>query len=608
MADDPIAWVHREKIRMGWSPERLEQYHRMAKAGMNAVMPRFELDVVLEYDPAKAAVPVSPRDAEVMRNILEGSRLAKELGLHYFHCLNFAAESQTYEVGFQDNPARFNDGRLPSPVDPIFWKRTIVDRVARVLDLLEDESTYALDAIIIDPEMYALGDALPGEADYGKLAFELFLAETSTQAPALSSPEARRAWLDEQGLQAKYERWQYQRIRDMAAELREMVHARRPNMILGYIIYENRMWFHAMAEGLSTPRLPVFIGPESTYSGVMDDRMIEYLDQIRREVKVPCLLTPGIMMVLENGRVPHEFLEVVPGNVYQRCQYTEGYWVYAIYGFGDTDEQQQPFFDAIKIINDALDEQMRTGQVVAGLQAAPLPTKTPAGFKDLLSSAASWTPLPNSTPRADLPAAPVKLRGSYAMVLWPQPHEGAMINLRAIKLGVYLDACQALLFSQDGRLIWKDEVSFERTVGLKVPGEARSIAGAIIGAGMNAFEIESTTCPMMIVPEDWLAVNAQRGFAGRFYFYVPAGRDRFRLSVQGHPVETADYAIYDPAGPRVDRVVQATQNRTLEISVTTPGVWCIEVDNVVDDAGFKLDDLPNRFAIRPEHVWTDSAE
>lgn len=604
--DSSIAWVYRDKIRMGWSPAQLEQYHRMAAAGMNAVMPREELDVSVTYDASKADIPLSENDAQIIEAIRDSSRLARQTGLHYFHCLNLAAQAQTYQIGFQDNPARYNDGNLPSPVDPVYWNRVIMNRVSRVLDLLQDQRTYALDAIIIDPEMYALNGGLPGDPDYGRYAFETFLKEGKYKTPGINVNDvtSRKEWLEQQGLSREYETWQFNRIKSFGRELEQMVHKRRPSLILGYIIYEDKMWFHAMAAGLSTPQHPVFIGPENTYSGVMDNRMIAYFQQIRHEVKVPALLVPGVMMGLDHGRVPHEFLQAVSGNVYQRCRFSEGYWVYAIYNFGTTDAEQKPFFDALQKIDDALDEQSRTGRI-ADLKAAPLPVPKPPGFDRLLMDARSWKPVPAGTLSANLPEAPAKLRGNFALLLWPQPKWQPSLSLTAIQLGVYLDQCDVTLFDQNGQLIWKDFAPIGRTTELKPPETPSEILGCMVGAGWNAFAIENTNCPMMIAPEDFLIVNPEPGLAGRFYFYVPADCASFKVTVQGIPGEFADYTLYDAANQPALHLANLQATETREVKVTKPGVWCIEVNNVTvwsGSAGFKLEGLPNLFALRPENV------
>jgi hypothetical protein len=477
-----------------------------------------------------------------------------------------------------------------------------MNRVSRVLDLLKDQKTYALDGIIIDPEMYSLGGGLPGNPDYGKYAFETFLHETKHELPdGINNVESREKWIAGQGLQNEYEKWQFDRIKSFGRELEQMVHKRRPSLILGYIIYEDKMWFHAMAAGLSTPQHPVFIGPENTYSGVMDERMVAYLQQIRNAVKVPTMLVPGIMIGLDHDQIPHEFLQVVPGNVYQRCQFSEGYWVYAIYNFGDTTEQQTPFFNALKKIDDALDQQAKTGKPV-DLKAAPIPVPKPPGFAELLKDASSWKPVPSGTPQANQPYAPAKLRGSFALLFWPHPKQSVQLSLTALQLGVYLDQLDTTLFDQEGNIIWKDFSPIGRPLEVKSPPATEKVIGGIVGAGWNAFSMGSANCPMMIVPQDFLTVNAQRAFAGRFYFYVPENCDSFKIVLQGDPGEYVDYTLYDAKNQPALSLKQLKATRTEEVKVTKAGVWCIEVDNAVDDAGVKLEGIPNVFALRPQDV------
>ena len=126
--DEAIAWVMRDNIRMGWSPPTLDAYGAMRASGMNAAMPRIELGAVVDYDSSAAAEALYEGDGQAVKNLRDSSRKAKEVGLRYFHCLDIAAQHQTVSVGFQDNPARHNDGDAPSPIDPVFWRRSIVQR------------------------------------------------------------------------------------------------------------------------------------------------------------------------------------------------------------------------------------------------------------------------------------------------------------------------------------------------------------------------------------------------------------------------------------------------------------------------------------------------
>jgi len=602
-----IDWVYRDKIRMGWTPERYEQYQMMKDAGMNAVMPRLELDVPMDDQPHAFDKPLSDHDAQIIADLLKGSALAKQLGLKYFHCLNFAADSQTYDGGTRDNSARYNDGNLPSPVDPVFFKRTILDRIDRTLKLLGDKDKYALDAVIIDPEMYALAGALPGDPDYGKFAFEQYLKEAKKTAPAGATDVAsRKQWLEDQKLDKAYVQWQFDRIKHFGNQLRDLVQKTRPDAILGYIIYEDRMWFHAMAAGLTSPEIPVFIGPESTYSGVMDKSMINYFADMRKSIGVPCLLVPGIDIGLVNKQVPAERLKVLEGNVYQRCQHSEGYWVYAIYNFGNTPDEQAAFFSTLKKIDDALNETARTGKVVASLKAAPLPVILPAGFEEMLKIASTMKPVANVTPSTSFEVP--MLRGSYVLLSWPEKGERQSFTISVTKLGNYLDNGSMQTFNNTGALLQENPVPHDTRRVFWIPDAAGAPCPTAITASQNRWIIEAFTGKVMLYTGDVLAVNAGNAPGGKYYFYVPEDRKEFGLSLIGDRGETADYSLFDPSGAKVKSWEKLGANTKEVIPVTKGGVWCISVDHLVDDGGFGLTDLPNFFALRPQDVMASEVK
>ncbi len=446
------SWISRDKIRMGWGPS-ISQYKAVSKAGMNAVMPRVELDAVLEYNPAEAERPLSKHDARIIRQLQSGSREAKLPGLRYVHCLDLASQFQTVKVGFENNPARYNNGNLPSPVDPVYWRRAILQRVQRVLDLLDDTNVYALDGVIIDPEMYTLSGAVPGDPDYGRYAFETFLKETNRPVPPdVVTVQASRKWLKSHHLDKEFVRWQFDRIVSMAGELRQLVRSRRPNAILGFIIYKNKLWFNAMARGLSAKNRPVFIGPESTYSGVMDKSFIQYIRGIRTSVGVPCSVVPGVRMGMENGN-----------------------------------------------------------------------------------------------------------------------------------------------------LLWQDFIAPNTSKIFRIPERLGKMCVVVISAGMNAYRIRHFNCPVMLIGSNGVTLNSQ-GQGRRFFFFVPPGKTNFSLRIQGNPIETADYILHDPTGKIVGRWDKLTKSTTEKIKVTTPGIWYSEATGLVDNAGFKLANLPNFFALQPEDL------
>ena len=188
------------------------------------------------------------------------------------------------------------------------------------------------------------------------------------------------------------------------------------------------------------------------------------------------------------------------------------------------------------------------------------------------------------------------------MVLWPEPQQAASVSITALQLGVYLDQCDVTLFDQKGSVVCKDFTPIGRMTEFKTPDATPGVVGVVASAGWNAFAVEKSNSPLMIVPDDFLTVNAQRGLAGRFYFYVPENCPSFKITLQGDPGEYVDYTLFDAANQPAFEVRQLKATATQEIPVTKAGIWCVEVDNAIDDAGFKLEGIPNVFALRPEHI------
>jgi hypothetical protein len=249
-----------------------------------------------------------------------------------------------------------------------------------------------------------------------------------------------------------------------------------------------------------------------------------------------------------------------------------------------------------------LDTQAKTGKVVSSLKAAPLPLMLPKGFHELLKSAAGFKPPPQGTAHPSFPYEPPMLRGSYVVLLWPDKDERQSITVRAVKLGNYLDVCNVQQFSKAGALLQENPIPLDTSRVLWIPDAAGTPNANAITAGMNRWSIDAVSGKAMIFAEDVLALNAGDAPGGKFYFYVPAGRKQFGLSLLGEKGEWAAYSVFDPSGKKVASWEKVTANAKQTVPVTQPGIWCISVDHLVDDGGFGLVDLPNLFALRPGDV------
>ena len=67
------------------------------------------------------------------------SRWAKKLEVPWFFMLNLAASAANHEDGARGNSRRFNNGKLPSPTDEIYWMRVVENRFLRVAKMPQSD-------------------------------------------------------------------------------------------------------------------------------------------------------------------------------------------------------------------------------------------------------------------------------------------------------------------------------------------------------------------------------------------------------------------------------------------------------------------------------------
>ena len=150
------AWIEQEKIRGYWNAP-VDLIAPLQEAGFSTLFQRLEIS--LDPQLRENAIVYEDRtfhDEEA--DTLKSSRLAKTLGLHCFHVLDPAPVELVPAAGFKHNPRRFHDGKLPCPLDKVFWDRVMTDRFMYIIDLLAGPE-YQLDGLLIDPEMYHFNGA-----------------------------------------------------------------------------------------------------------------------------------------------------------------------------------------------------------------------------------------------------------------------------------------------------------------------------------------------------------------------------------------------------------------------------------------------------------------
>ncbi len=611
IADDDLApsldWVRSEGFRMGYNYKApLDWYARAKACGMNGIISRLEI----ANDPSG--------DEELPENaggdarscwemVRPSSRLAKQHGLRFLYMLNLGGSRGNIDDGYRDNPRRFNNGRLFSPIDEIYWTRVVEDRFLRVADMLDGDE-YQIDGFLIDPEMYAENGAVPADIDYGDYALTEFAAASgeALEFEGLTIPE-RAKLIDDRGLTEDLYDFEFERIRDLAIATREKLQARVPDAIMGTFLWHDHLWFKAVVAGLSTPRVPCFVGPESTYPGSYDDQFLAHRDNIREQAGVPIFCVPGLRYGYEDGDAREEFLKVLPGNLYARSTATEGYWFWALTRLGETDEERKPFIDVLSQVNGELDRYAAAPTTYeSALKPAPLPVGRPRNLQELLVGARGWFAIPDDALPADDPGpAGMGLRGMHAFAIRADEGESMRLRVQNVRLGTYTAPTACTFYRPDGSALAQVDVALGTRATLEQTADPGGVWVAGITSHNNAFWIlpEARRCVMASDGPFGLCKTRGGEDLSRFFFYVPRGTDGFEIDMISSQAEAATFSVFRPDGERIyqERITETTRE-SFAADDDAGKIWWLETSDVVEDHGLELHGIPNLIAARADQL------
>lgn len=594
-------WQEGERIRAYWSPP-VALFDALKEAGFNTIIQRLETAVTPAQRATGSLHPSYTFEA-VEADVRASSRRAKELGLRYFHCLDPGAAGAIAQAGFADNPRRYQNGKLPCPLDDVYWDRVITHRFLAVINLLSGDD-YRLDGLIIDPEMYTFSGAflsIPCYCDH--CAAEFGAPHPDLNEVAEAPIDERAPWLATKKARDDYETWQQTTVRQRVAAMREAIHARQPDLQLGFLIFRDRPWFKALAQGLSTPEKPVLICPEGTYSGAYNEDYLAYQAGLSDKVGAPFFYCPGIWVGYDNsGELPTEFMKAVPGNVYHRSIRSAGYWVYASTRWGGTPEKAQPFTALFRTLNDELDSYQQSGGTYeSALTAQALPLERPGNLHELLLEARDWKAVedvPQTVPRS---SDHLGLRGQHQVVFQAKRGDDVTVQLQHFQLGSYTSAGRVIVYNPTMEVIAEATCGVNQRIELPLtaPADGPYVVLASAGSGVpNAFSVKVEGAPWVLYGEQ-VTFN-KRG--GRVYFWIDANQESVTATLSGGGKERASFALSRPDGTTAltaDAVTRA-ENHTLPTDGAA-GIWSLKVHSIDDDGYFRVHGV-NRYALSPEHV------
>jgi hypothetical protein len=604
-ASDFPGWVHTEKFRAYWSPP-FELIEPSSQAGFNVMIQRWETAVDLgeietETTPNVEGYTFKQAQDELQR----ASRLCKKLNIRYFPCLNVGAIEPVVRPGFKNNLRRHHMGKLPCPMDEIYWDRVIVRRFERIINLLAGPN-YQLDGLIIDPEMYFFGGAFLQQPCYCQWCAGEFAKSCSEAEELVSIDDAsvREKWLTEHRLSKKYNDWQYGKSRQMVKKLEKMAHANRPDLILGFLIYEKNPCFDAMAEGLYTEGMPIMIGTEmQTYSGAYDDSYLAYEKTLAQQVPVPFINCPGIWINGNSaGQAPARLLDVIEGNMYHRTIRADGYFVYASDRWGGNGEKAKPFTKAFKKINDEVNKYLKSdGNYKSPLKPRPLPVDPPGNMQQVLTDAQNWQRLTNSgkneIPIQKLPHLRESEGQTHMVIFKAKKGDPIKISMYTAQLGNYIDKGSVAIFNPGAEVIGNVLCEYNKSVSYKMTAPETGAYSLVATANSNAYAVDITGAAWVIVAKT-MKLNR---VGGKFYFYVPEGIKTLNATF-GIGSELADYNLYDDQGKIIYSKKDVKDSDVVEFSTEgKSGIWTIEINNIMDDTEFRLTGI-DRYAVNPSYV------
>ncbi|MHB0947048.1 MAG: hypothetical protein ACYC3B_07740 [Sedimentisphaerales bacterium] len=599
-------WVKQEKIRSYWGPPPA-LIEPLYDAGFNVIVQRLEIAVDAEQRATDKKVNVEGYSFEqAEQQIKESSAICKRLGMRYFFCLNLAAMPHIAEAGLKGDSRRCDDGVRPCPLDERYWDRVIINRFNKALELLEGND-YRIDGFIIDPEMYAFPNTIMTLPCYCKDCIAEFAAK-NPNAEGIVDANDKAGWLTQNGLANDYNDQQFSKMCSVVKRVERAIHRQRPDLVLGFVIWENSPWFKAFATGLSNNDMPIMICDEMpVYSGAYDESYLAYQETMAKQVPVPFLNCPGIWVNSNaKGEVPEKLLKVIPGNLYNRTIRADGYFLYASDRWGGTREKAKPFTKVFRKINDELDTYLKSnGTYKSSWMPQRLPVDPPGNLRELLADAQNWRTVKDSAsvlkPLSTIPHLRESEGQSHVIVFKAEKGDHVRITMSTVQLGRYIDKGSMLIFGPDANCIGDAFCELNRSASYELDAKQSGAYAVVATAKSNAYTIDIAGVPWVITGK---SVNLNT-VGGRLFFYIPSEMKSFKLNIGGSG-EAADFILYDPNGT----IAAAEKKVSNPMSVAVEGkagLWCIEVANLVDDTMFSVEGVSG-YALRPEGILTNQSK
>ncbi|MGI6083382.1 MAG: hypothetical protein ACOYEP_10970, partial [Limnochordia bacterium] len=254
-AGSDYEWIASEKVRAAYFYEDAPFDHldELKAAGFNAAFVKFrgvdnttvtsirERYLRLLRQQQGLPVPEERKPSIDLDRIRAWAEHAQAAGVRFFPVLDFAGLTEARVFESIIKPTILQDGtarpKAPSPVDPVYWERTVKERL---LDIAELSTEVPIEGVLVDFELYAATasglSTYSDETHYGDDAFYGFIDSQGLTQDEIPLNQ-RYEWLQSRGILGAYRDFLTASVRDITAGIRDAVEEVNSGLKLGLLPY-----------------------------------------------------------------------------------------------------------------------------------------------------------------------------------------------------------------------------------------------------------------------------------------------------------------------------------------------------------------------------------
>lgn len=573
--------------KAGWKTEEW-MIKESAEAGFNVYSPRIGFD-----------------DLAAVRQVTEW---CEKYGLYH---LPWMRGSLTSPKGSEADGKRMlwangTEQPLWSPNADEFWAWT--EKYIIEYAKMSAENPHIL-GVFLDYENYA-----PGRSgnlyslSYDDLLLGKFAASKNIDVPDLA-PDARKAWLDEQGLHEAFETFQVNHWRERCRRLRQRVDEHDPTF--QFCIYPapgTPFMVQACYPEWATEEAPLILADASTYGRPArylpqheslegNREKLEQRMQVAKDAGIRYIYTGGIDPVVR-GADP----EFSGKNAVAITSVTDGYWIF--YEGPKYDADHPAYWKWFTWAN----ERIASGELDAWKQ----PRETDEGWTlDMFGDeqAAAGLVIPETTGEAIAYPA-VTLRRDNLFAVAGKNGVPIEIALQHHSISDYDTVLAWELRSLKMESLQSGSIEVGKSGAVRFTPHEDGIYLLGMSAGGCAYSIKNSNAPLAILSGEGASFIRE---AKPLLFFVPGNVDTFTVTAQGGGSETVRINVLAPDGTTAATGQTTPANNRVTVTASADGnagkVWSLEAvradEGVIEDYTITLGEaLPPVLSIVREHVFT----